>query len=128
MHALYTCQRALGRHFRVGAAELCQCNTSNLIFHLPYVTFNMNGVHGKRRISRVSTNRMGMGMRFDHTHTIRTYSLIIDFVYGSYGLHTVAHTVAWTGYFRAKDAKHGHTPAGYPIPLRTRYALQGASF
>jgi hypothetical protein len=35
MHAMYTCQRALCRHFRVGAAELCQYYTSNLIFLLP---------------------------------------------------------------------------------------------
>jgi hypothetical protein len=38
--------------------------------------------------------------------------MMIDFVYGSYGVHTVAHTVAWISYFRG-IARHA-----WPRPSR----------
>jgi hypothetical protein len=37
--------------------------------------------------------------------------MIIDFAYGSYGLHTVARMVAWTDYLRATDAFGRHAVA-----------------
>jgi hypothetical protein len=67
---------------------------------------------------RVLTNRMGI--RYDHTHTNHTVLLLI---------FDTVHTVALDrlpNAIRAQDATHGHTPAGYPMPFRTRYALQVA--
>jgi hypothetical protein len=62
---------------------------------------------------------MGMGIRYDHTPTVHTVSLLI---------FDTVHTVALPNVIWAQDPTHGHTPAGYPMPFRTRYALHVAIF